>query len=67
MNVIFSPITKTQGNVATCCFQRIGHNLVAIERDLGGPHTPHMVTVVVFQEIYAPGSEILSILSFVIK
>ena len=67
MDIVFSPVAQTVSDVAASRFQRIGHNLEAVEGDLGSSHTSQMVAVVVFQEINAPIGEVLSIFSFMIK
>lgn len=31
VNIVFAPIAETQGDIAASSFERIGHNLEAIE------------------------------------
>lgn len=65
--IILSPAAKTVEDRSSCCLECLGHLIEAIERDEWCAKAAHVVAVVVFEIIDAPGSKALRILCLVVE
>lgn len=65
--IILSPAAKTVEDRPSSCFERLGHLVEPVKGDKWCAKPAHVVAVVVFEIVDAPGSKALRILCLVVE